>query len=295
MNDADRGTTPLSPTEALRLIRAVLCDGGMSAGERIAAAAVILNADHRTGLAWASYRGICDGCHVRPGAVAAALRAPGQADSESPDKPPKPAGKAIGVYLDVHERGRHGSVCYAILRQECSAETALPTRKRSKRPALPEMGPSASRNGVQRFRGGRHSYPSTAPHTLAPSNTVGPVATARWTNAQVERVYAAYPRKVGRAAAIKAIRRALDELARRADSPADPVAWLADRVRAYAATRAGQDPQFTPHPRTWFSQGRFDDAPEPNHTGVNGDGQPAKLFRRVAAGRPDLADPTRYL
>jgi DNA-binding MarR family transcriptional regulator len=78
--------------------------------------------------------------------------------------------------------------------------------------------------------------------------------------ATVEALYEAYPRHVGKAVALKAIRKALATVADRAgpDVPAD---WLMARVVLYAAARRGQDQQFTPHPATWFNQGRYDDDP----------------------------------
>jgi len=80
-----------------------------------------------------------------------------------------------------------------------------------------------------------------------------------------EDIYAAYPRKVGKQAAIKAIVKAVRESA-----PAGtrgPVKWqaLLDKTKAYAtatATWALADKQFIPHPATWFNRGSYDDAPE---------------------------------
>ena len=77
---------------------------------------------------------------------------------------------------------------------------------------------------------------------------------------QHEVLYAAYPRKIGKLAALKAIERALAHVKALNHQP-DPYAWLLGRVQAYAAARAGQDPQYTPHPATWFNQRRFDDDP----------------------------------
>lgn len=68
-----------------------------------------------------------------------------------------------------------------------------------------------------------------------------------------EKIYAEYPRKVGKPDALKAINRAL------ATHGAD---LLLERTKAYADARAGQDHQFTPHPATWFNQERFNDDPE---------------------------------
>ncbi len=65
-------------------------------------------------------------------------------------------------------------------------------------------------------------------------------------------IYAHYPKKVGKAAALKAIEKALRLVTR---------GFLMDRAKAYAKAREGQDRQFTPHPATWFNQGRYDDDP----------------------------------
>jgi len=63
-------------------------------------------------------------------------------------------------------------------------------------------------------------------------------------------LYRAYPRKVARKAAVRAIKKALLE---------EPFEVLLDAVEEYAEARKGQDSQFTPHPSTWFNQGRWDD------------------------------------
>ena len=83
-----------------------------------------------------------------------------------------------------------------------------------------------------------------------------------FTGDQIKSVYQAYPRKVGKAAALKAIRKALATIAKADDPPADPVAWLTQRVRMFAASPAGEAGRFTPHPSTWFNQGRYDDDPD---------------------------------
>jgi hypothetical protein len=74
---------------------------------------------------------------------------------------------------------------------------------------------------------------------------------------EAESVYQAYPRKVAKPAALKAITKAIRDLAGR--TPPRDVAWLKGRVTAYAQTRVNEDPKFTPHPATWFNEHRFDD------------------------------------
>jgi hypothetical protein len=66
-------------------------------------------------------------------------------------------------------------------------------------------------------------------------------------------IYDAYPKKVGRPAALKAIARAIKK-------GADP-ARLLELTQKYAAAVKDTDPQFIPHPATWFNQERFNDDP----------------------------------
>ena len=67
-----------------------------------------------------------------------------------------------------------------------------------------------------------------------------------------ESVYEAYPRKVGRPVALRAILKAL--------TTTDHETLLRATV-AYAEARRGQDQQFTPMPATWFNQQRYLDEP----------------------------------
>jgi hypothetical protein len=65
-----------------------------------------------------------------------------------------------------------------------------------------------------------------------------------------EAIYQAYPRKVGKAAALKAITKALAKA---------PYAELLKAVQEYAQSRVGKDEQFTPHPATWFNREQWTD------------------------------------
>lgn len=72
-----------------------------------------------------------------------------------------------------------------------------------------------------------------------------------------EMIYAAYPRKVGKQAAVKAINKA----AKRVGSLSE----LLFCTKAYAAATAtwpAADKQFIPHPATWFNRGSYDDDPK---------------------------------
>jgi hypothetical protein len=67
----------------------------------------------------------------------------------------------------------------------------------------------------------------------------------------------AYPRKVGKLAALRAWERAWA----RVGGPA-PHQTLQAACVAFAAASSGGDPQYLPHPSTWLNQGRWED-PEP--------------------------------
>lgn len=79
------------------------------------------------------------------------------------------------------------------------------------------------------------------------------VARHRETDPEIEQVWEAYPRKVGKPAAVPKIRAAISEVG---------LEKLLEIVRMYAASRIGEDEQFTPHPSTWFNQKRYNDNPK---------------------------------
>ena len=70
--------------------------------------------------------------------------------------------------------------------------------------------------------------------------------------AQIETIYGLYPRKVGKVPAFKAIDKALRT---------KPFEELLLAVQAFArkVSQDGTEPQFIPHPATWFNAGRWDD------------------------------------
>ena len=73
----------------------------------------------------------------------------------------------------------------------------------------------------------------------------------------LDAIYAAYPRKIGKANALKAIAKAIQSGKSRA--------WLLDAVKNYAAATAtwpAEDKQYIPHPTTWFNRASYDDDPK---------------------------------
>lgn len=73
-------------------------------------------------------------------------------------------------------------------------------------------------------------------------------------------LYQAYPRHVAKFAALKAIAKAVRTLSvTQGEAAARETIYQA--VRSFAASPAGNRGQFTPHPSTWFNQGRYMDDP----------------------------------
>jgi hypothetical protein len=88
---------------------------------------------------------------------------------------------------------------------------------------------------------------------------------------QEEEIYAAYPKKVGRPAALRAIRLAL---AKR------PFRFVFERTQLYAQT-CNSPMEFIPHPSTWFNQERFNDDPATWCRTVSASGKPQPAIIRA--------------
>lgn len=69
---------------------------------------------------------------------------------------------------------------------------------------------------------------------------------------QLELIYDAYPKKVGRPDAFKAIKKALGVVT---------YDYLLEKTKLYAdlVRKSGVDPKYIPHPSTWYNQDRFND------------------------------------
>ena len=76
----------------------------------------------------------------------------------------------------------------------------------------------------------------------------------------MEAIYAAYPRKIAKKLAVEKIRIALQSLHK--EHGDENFAYLIDRTRKFAKSPAGKRGEFTPHPSTWFNQGRYMDDPK---------------------------------
>lgn len=107
-------------------------------------------------------------------------------------------------------------------------------------------------------------YPSSHPQEILRLSAPDPSGTVRnshkppSTNSQGEQlaegIYKAYPKKVGKPLALKAIRKALKD---------HDGAELLHSTQAFAAMWASvKDKDYCPNPATWFHQQRFNDDPE---------------------------------
>ena len=74
----------------------------------------------------------------------------------------------------------------------------------------------------------------------------------------IDQIYQAYPRKVARSAALRAIEKAI-----KMQEP-DEAAWdwLLKQTQTFARSPAGNNGNYTPHPATWFNQQRYLDDPK---------------------------------
>jgi hypothetical protein len=80
---------------------------------------------------------------------------------------------------------------------------------------------------------------------------------ARFAASEIESVYQQYPRKTAKAAALKAIKKSLENL-----DEEDPVAALRARVTEFANSPAGRKGEFVPYPATWFNRKQYLDDPK---------------------------------
>ena len=96
-------------------------------------------------------------------------------------------------------------------------------------------------------------------------------------SAQSLTLYGLYPRKVGRATALKAIDKALKV------KPFDEL-LLAVKAFGRKLQRDGTEEQFIPHPATWFNAGRYDDEEfKPNYSIKPNGGSSGKIDRNTEA------------
>ncbi len=90
----------------------------------------------------------------------------------------------------------------------------------------------------------------------------------------INEIYKAYPKKVGKVKALPAIKKALTKI---------PFNDLLPIVVLFAKYRKSEDPQYTPHPASWFNGERWNDIE---------DYKPSNNFKTGSTAKPNsLADP----
>lgn len=131
-----------------------------------------------------------------------------------------------------------------------------------------EVSPVEQGTGSRERGNGKEQPSSPAAPTAQAGLELGPVIRPATTAPLVtaEAIYQVYPRKQGKADALKAIEKAMKSVRPQ---------MLLERTMAYATAVArwsDHDRQFIPYPATWFSRGSYDDDPrtwERNYSGPN--------------------------
>lgn len=112
-------------------------------------------------------------------------------------------------------------------------------------------------------------------------------------------IYEAYPRKVGRGAAIEKIKRAIQRVSEGECGQRMPIGdaakFLHEIVAIYARSPAGNAGEYTPHPATWFNQSRYlDDAKDWNRERNNGRNNNGSRHGKTAGNFDALAEAERF-
>lgn len=89
------------------------------------------------------------------------------------------------------------------------------------------------------------------------------------------RLYALYPRKIGKNAALKAIGKALEK------ESEEKLVTAVNRFKFATDRWPREERQFIPHPATWFNEGRFDDDPSEWDRGHSSPRAPAPKFEPI--------------
>lgn len=107
-----------------------------------------------------------------------------------------------------------------------------------------------NRLAQERFRNKHSKPPSAYAEADAKAEALKPLAQTSLSDA--ETIYSFYPRKVGKAAAIKSIKASLKK---------ESAEYLAQKTKAYAESPevTERDLKMVPHPATWFNQERYHD------------------------------------
>ena len=165
------------------------------------------------------------------------------------------AGRLLGTRLNAWKHGEIAEPEY----EPVASDSPEARQKDSRQP------PDSRPNKEKRCKEPRSEDPRTKNKRIAPDGVC-------------ERIYLAYPRHVGKAAALRAIAKALTTVqTQRNTTPQDAAEFLHSQVVKFSNSPAGQRGQYTPHPATWMNSERYNDDPnewqEPRTVAVKGDGK----------------------
>jgi uncharacterized protein YdaU (DUF1376 family) len=135
-----------------------------------------------------------------------------------------------------------------------SAKRTPTKRMAHAKPTVTVQSPDADRDTGT----GTDTSTETKEQELSTANAVSP-RTDSGKSDPIEEIYKAYPRKVGRRSAVKAITAAIQRVKARGMPIREAEVYLYRRVQAYARSPAGNDGSGTPHPATWFNDERYED------------------------------------
>lgn len=102
-----------------------------------------------------------------------------------------------------------------------------------------------------------------------------------------ESIYKAYPRKVGKPGALKAIAKAFERLTSSKGEgeyvfvAEEANTFLIYQAQQFAKSEAGQAGMYTPHPQTWFNQSRYLDDPKEWKRGGNSGKRSENVFAQA--------------
>lgn len=211
-------------------IPAWLDDAGLSAAEMRVFIHLLRSADNQTGIAWPSYRRMIEVTGLSKTTIRRCIES-----LENPHALIAKLGKPFA-----------GSCRYKVL------------------PIVPPQGQKEDSNSSA--TGAIEAAPIVPPQTRNSSTTGTPIVPLqgqegnpkketqrRESTSLAETIYQAYPRKVAKSEALRAISRAM-----KANDPD----FLLERTTAYATAISWKDKQFIPYPATWFNKGMFNDDPD---------------------------------
>jgi hypothetical protein len=196
----------------------------------------------KSGVAWPAVANIARVCRLHPKTVRAALRA---LIGRSMIVPTFRAGETTCYNLTSHSEWRPFFCGGGNDAQTDTAHSEAPGRPAKR------IQPHHSQNDADKGNPSEGNQLKEIQPPIVPQRGTSARTDVKVLDAQVNEIYAAFPKQVGKPAALRAIRKAV------ATNGSDHVL---QRTRLFAKTYNGQA-RFIPNPARWFSEERFHDDP----------------------------------